>query len=246
MRTPPSGLVIALVLVSCTAVGATPSITLAAPLSTSCATAKVRCRVSLPRVGAPPLSDAAAARLVKRSPWEPRPDNAAENRSIPSPGALSYFRAHSEMPYKDQVTGAFTGTTDEIIQWAARKHGLDPNLLRAVAAVESWWRMSTNGDDGDSFGLFQMRRPYQCCDFLAAGDTAFNADYYGAIIRSYYDGRQTWLNTVAGNGAPYRAGDLWGSVGAWFSGRWHDPGAEQYVARVKQYMRERVWLEPHF
>ena len=106
--------------------------------------------------------------------------------------------------------------------------------------------MSTNGDDGDSFGLFQMRRPYQCCDFLAANDTAFNADYYGAIIRSYYDGRQTWLNTVSGNGAPYRAGDLWGSVGAWFSGRWHDPGAEAYVTKVKQYMRERVWRQANF
>ena len=106
--------------------------------------------------------------------------------------------------------------------------------------------MSTNGDNGDSFGLFQIRRPYHCCDFLAANDTAFNADYYGAIIRAYYDGRQTWLNTVSGNGARYRAGDLWGSVGAWFSGRWHDPGAERYIAKVKQYLRERVWRQPDF
>jgi hypothetical protein len=246
MRTPATRLVLALVLVSFTAVGATPSITHAGPTSTSCGSSKIRCRVSLPRVDSPALSDVLAARLVKRSPWEPRPDNAAENHRVPSPGELSYFRAHSEMPYRGQVTGAFTGTTDEIIQWAARKHGLDPNLLRAVAAVESWWHMSTNGDDGDSFGLFQMRRPYHCCDFLAAGDTAFNADYYGAIIRSYYDGRESWLNTVSGNGARYRAGDLWGSVGAWFSGRWHDPGAEGYVARVKQYMRERVWRKPGF
>ena len=57
-------------------------------------------------------------------------------------------------------------------------------------------------------------------------DAALNADYWGSIIRSYFDGRQTWLSTVAGNGAPYAAGDLWGSIGAWFSGRWHDPGAE--------------------
>jgi hypothetical protein len=218
----------------------------AAGQSLSCAAAGSVCRVAAPRVGMPPLSDAAAARLVRRSPWEPRPDNAAANRHRPSAADLVYFRAHSTMPYKDEVTGAFTGTTDEIIQWAAYKHGLDPNLLRAVAAVESWWHMSTNGDSGDSFGLFQIRRPYHCCDFLAASDTAFNADYYGAIIRAYYDGRQGWLNTVSGNGARYRAGDLWGSVGAWFSGRWHDPGAERYVARVKQYLRERVWQWPGF
>lgn len=214
--------------------------------SASCAAAGGRCRVGLPRVGMPPLSDSAAARLVHRSPWEPRPDNAAADRHVPSTAEIAYFRAHSDMPYKGQVSGAFTGTTDEIIQWAAQKHGLDPNLLRAVAAVESWWHMSTNGDNGDSFGLFQIRRPYHCCDFLAANDTAFNADYYGAIIRSYYDGRQTWLNTVSGNGARYRAGDLWGSVGAWFSGRWHDPGAAGYIAKAKQYMRERVWRAPGF
>jgi len=165
---------------------------------------------------------------------------------VPSSMQLTYFRAHSDMPYKDQVTGAFTGTTDEIIQWAAYKHGLDPNLLRAVAAVESWWHMSTRGNNGDSFGLFQIRSPYNCCASIAASDTAFNADYYGAVIRAYYDGREGWLNTVSGNGARYRAGDLWGSIGAWFSGRWHNSAAERYVAKVKQYLCERVWSEPGF
>jgi hypothetical protein len=212
----------------------------------SCAAANAGCWLTLPRVGAPPLSDAAAARLVHRSRWEPRPENYAANHRVPSSAALAYFRSHSEMPYKDQVTGAFTGTTDEIIQWAAYKHGLDPNLLRAVAAVESWWNMSTVGAEGESFGLFQLRSPYQCCNFLAAGDTAFNADYYAAILRAYYDGRETWLNSVTGNGAPYRPGDLWGSVGAWFSGRWHDPGAEGYIAKVKLYLRLRVWRQHGF
>lgn len=63
------------------------------------------------------------------------------------------------MPYARYVTGHFTGTTDEVIQWAARKWGFEPDLLRAVGTVESWWRMSTVGDSGDSFGLFQVRRP---------------------------------------------------------------------------------------
>jgi len=215
------------------------------PCHPGCVTAGRSCRVA-PRVGTPALSDAAAARLVHRSRWEPRPDNGAANRRVPSGAELAYFHAHSEMPYKDQVTGAFGGSTDEIIQWAAYKHGLDPDLLRAVAAVESWWRMSTIGNGGESFGLFQLRSPYNCCASLAANDTAFNADYYGAIIRSYYDGRQGWLNTVAGNGVRYGAGDLWGSVGAWFSGRWHDPGAERYVGKVKRYLCERVWRRRGF
>jgi len=237
---------VALALVSFASMNSTPAVARSRQHRASCAAALGRCRVALPRVGIPPVSDPAAAQIVRRSRWEPRPDNAAANQHVPSTSDLAYFRAHSNMPYKDRVTGRFTGTTDEIIQWAAYKHGLDPNLLRAVAAVESWWHMSTNGDNGDSFGLFQIRRPYHCCDFLAANDTAFNADYYGAIIRAYYDGRQRWLNTVSGNGARYRAGDLWGSVGAWFSGRWHDPGAESYVAKVKQDLRERIWRQPNF
>ena len=105
------------------------------------------------------------------------------------------------MPYARYVTGHFTGTTDEVIQWAARKWGLKPDLLRAVATVESWWRMSTVGDNGDSFGLFQVRRPFHCTEPVCEqfrGDAALNADYYGGILRSYYDGKQRWLNTVSG------------------------------------------------
>jgi hypothetical protein len=196
-------------------------------------------------VGPPPLTDPAAARLVRRSSWEPRSENGAANHHQLSAAELAYFRGHSDMPYKDQVTGRFRGTTDEIIQWAAYKHGLPVDLMRAVAVVESWWKMSTVGDNGDSFGLFQIRRPYHCCPFLARGSTAFNADYYGAIVRSYYDGRQTWLNSVEG-GSGYRAGDLWGSVGAWASGRWHDPFAERYVADVKRQLARRTWTSPRF
>jgi hypothetical protein len=242
----PDALAVALTLLSFASVSSTAAVARLGAGGASCAAPRADCRVARLLVGTPALSDAAAARLVHRSPWEPRPDNAAANQRVPSGADLVYFRAHSSMPYKDEVAGAFTGTTDEIIQWAAYKHRLDPNLLRAVAAVESWWHMSMNGDNGDSFGLFQIRRPYHCCDFLAANDTAFNADYYGAIIRSYSDGRQGWLNTVSGNGARYRAGDLWGSVGAWFSGRWHDPGAERYIAKVKQYLRARVWSRRGF
>jgi hypothetical protein len=195
--------------------------------------------------GAPVRSDKAAARLVHRSAREPRPDNRAENHRVPTRRELRDFRRRSDMPYKGRVTGHFRGTTDEIIQWAARKHGFEPNLLRAVAVVESWWRMSTIGDAGDSFGLYQIRRPYHCCPFLARHSTAFNADYYGAILRSYYDGRQTWLNTIPG-GNRYAAGDLWGSVGAWFSGRWHDARAEGYIAKVRRALAERTWRRPDF
>jgi hypothetical protein len=164
-----------------------------------------------------PLTDAKAAAKVHRSSWEPRPKNAGATHRMPTAAQLRAFRGQSDQPYSRWVTGRFRGTTDEVIQWAAAKWGLSPNLVRAVAAVETWWRMSHVGDAGDSFGLFQVRRPYHCRGSLVCGlfrhDAPLNADYYASIIRSYYDGKQTWLNTVSDNGAPYTAGDLWGSIG---------------------------------
>ena len=195
--------------------------------------------------GSKPLSDAAAARHVKRSSWEPRRDNAQENRRRLTRRQLHYFRAHSDMTYKERVTGHFRGTTDEVIQSAAWKHGISENLLRAVAVQESWWHMSTVGDNGDSFGLFQIRRPFHCCPSFARNSTAFNADYYGAILRAYYDGKETWLNTVE-RGRDYKAGDLWGSVGAWFAGRWHTPPAEDYIKAVRSHLKARTWRTRDF
>jgi hypothetical protein len=196
-------------------------------------------------VNSPPLSDAQAAKRVEQSRWEPRPANARANRTTLTKRQLATFRRKSDMPYKARVTGRFRGTTDEIIQWAAAKHGIDTNVMRAVAVIESWWRMSTIGDNGDSFGLYQIRRPFHCCPAYARNSTAFNADYYGAIIRAYYDGKMPWLNTVE-RGREYRPGDLYGSLGAWFAGRWRTQPANDYIARVRQTLGDRTWRTRDF
>ena len=197
-----------------------------------------------PKPGWGPLSSKQAKRRVSRTSWEPRPRNRLANHTVPTRAQISFFRSRSEMPYARWVNGRFRGTTDDIIEWAARKWGLPPNLLRAVAVHETWWDNNFVGDDGDSFGIFQVRRPYHCCLPFMRDSTAFNADYYGGIIRSYYDGKQTWLNNpdvAPDNGRRYRTGDLWGSVGAWYSGRWHTPGNRQYVGAVQRIVRERTW-----
>jgi hypothetical protein len=192
-----------------------------------------------------PLSDAQAARRVKHSSFEPRPKNRTATHRMPTSAQVKAFRAQSEMPYARYVTGHFTGTTDEVIQWAAIKWGFSPELLRAVASVETRWKMSFVGDNGDSFGLFQVRRPFHCEEPVCKQfreDAAFNADYYGGIVRAYYDGKQTWLNDVAAeNGKPYRRGDLWASVGAWFAGRWWTAPAREYVGKVQRTLKERTW-----
>ena len=196
-------------------------------------------------VGAKPLPDRVAAKRVDRSRWEPRPSNRDENRRVPTRRELRRFHRRSDMEYRRRVTGRFRGTTDEILQWVAHKHGIDEDVVRAVAVQESWWRMSAVGDDGDSFGIMQMRRPYHCCLPLMRRSTAFNADYWGAIIRAYYDGRMTWLNDVE-RGRDYAPGDLWGSVGAWFAGRWRTAPAERYIADVRRIRRERTWRRSFF
>ena len=194
------------------------------------------------------LSDAQAARGVGRY-GEDRSDNISDNEREPTASQLAYFRAHdSSMPawYRNRIDGRYRGSTNQIIEWAALKWGFDPQLLRAVGAVESWWHMDTVGDGGYAYGLFQIDVRYHCCQGLAENDSAFNADYYGAILRSYYDGAQTWLNTVGGNGARYSAHNLWGSVGYWAAGRWETATGANYVSQVQSDLAQQVWLQPNF
>ena len=58
---------------------------------------------------------------------------------------------------RNRVTGNFTGTTDEIIQWVACKWGVDEDAVRAQIIKESYWYQSNVGDNGESFGLGQVR-----------------------------------------------------------------------------------------
>ena len=198
--------------------------------------------VSVKEPGTDPLADSEAATRVNETSWEPVRANAQENRRRPTEDQIDEFRRRSEMINRHRVTGRYRGTTDEILQWAARKWGFDPDLFRAVAYVESRWRMSAVGDGGLSFGIFQMKRTYHCCVPLSSKYTAFNADYYGGILRAYYDGRQTWLNDVE-RGERYGAGDIWGSVGSWYAGRWRTREAMGYIHLVQRTLKDEPWRE---
>jgi len=175
-----------------------------------------------------------------------------------------------DAPQADQrlvprINGDFTGTTSEILRWAACKWGISQDIVFAQAAVESWWNQTTLGDWGtdasacppghglsangkcpQSYGILQNRYPFERASWPGiAKSTAMNADTAYAIWRACYDGYETWLNTVQA-GSVYRAGDAWGCVGRWFAGRWHTAPAQQYIARVRLYLRERIWTQPDF
>ncbi len=282
--------------------------------------------------------DAQCAAAVHYSSWEPRPQNQEQNSTEPAPGAMA--AAFSVRP-RDQggtynplwdtwllqrVDGRFTGTTDEILQWAACKWGLPDNLLRSEAAIESTWFQSLSfpGDAasgggngscywqrgcGDAFssstassatycaglaglallptelhdyqkdprttdggypatgtglcpktfsilGVMSWEDPAWEAPYPAyAGNqngtfpftrdsTAAAADYLGAYLRGCYEGWESWLKDT-GTGT-YAAGDLWGCVGSWDSGVWHDTTADAYTVKVQSAESSLLWLTPDF
>ena len=211
---------------------------------------------------------------VPRSVWEPRPDNMMANQSVPTPQQIAQLipwgPAIGVDPKADalrkQITGNYTGTTDEILQWVACKWGIDENIVRAEAAVESDWHQSERGDyttahnycppgmwDGSgcyqSYGILQIKWYYNRSAWpMSRDDTAFNAEYVYGVIRTCYEGWTTYLADfppVAGY-PPYHAGDIWGCLGVWYSGRWYDQGAIDYINKVKEALANEIWLRVGF
>ena len=200
-------------------------------------------------------SERRCARLVRRSRWEPRPENQRANHRVPRRLRLGRARSYDEdwnERYRPRITGAFVGTTDEIIQWAACKWGLSDEVLRAQALVESGWRQAARGDYEPrsagrctlhdrrdpcptSFGLLQNKWYFNRPAYpRLRAMTSFHMDWSAAQLRGCYDGRK---------GLP--AGSLWGCVGNWFSGGWRDGEARGYVARVRAALHAKRWLRWH-
>jgi hypothetical protein len=141
------------------------------------------------------LPDSATCRSsVHRSTWEPRPENAKYNGTIPSKASIdASFKARPrgaewlnwDSYLLPRLDGNMTGTTDEILQWAACKWGLSDNLVRVIAATESTWYQYATYSTG------QCVTNFGCGDFWASDPTycialaGFGYDYqrdYGAGV----------------------------------------------------------------
>ncbi len=206
-----------------------------------------------------PLSDAEAAARVDRNGFEPRwggrwLSNYPMNDTVPQQWQLDYFNSHQENAWsKGRITGNFAGTTDEILQWAAHKWGFSPDLFRAVAVTETWWRQTDGTErhaDGSPVhqggGIMAMTWSQAPGSFpLGANSTAFGADHFGAAMRHYYDGEAEWFNHVE-RGRDYEAGDLRGSIGAHYAGRWYTDAAVHYMNRIRSAIQERAWEREGF
>jgi len=213
--------------------------------------------------GSPLPDDATCAARVQPAS-EVRPDNAPYNMTRGTQKNLT-----GPTPMFSRVDGNFTGTTDEIIQWTACKWGIDVDIVRAQAVIESFWHQQTLSDTTsnaavcaphhpigsdakhpgqcpESVGLLQVRYQYWTNGFdEVETSTAYNSDYAYAAWRSCYDGEDTWLNTAERVGT-YGPGDTWGCVGLWFAGRWHTSPAETYIGKVKDALNQRTWTTASF
>ena len=100
------------------------------------------------------------------------------------------------------------------------------------------------GECPESVGLMQVRTPY----FRDSVDgslrsSAYNLDVALNAWRNCFDGKDTWLNDVE-RGRQYGAGDAWGCIGKWFSGRWYTGPAQTYINDVQDYLDQRIWETP--
>src|SRR5215469_9322593 len=164
-------------------------------------------------------SEAECDSHVHQSSWEPRPDNYAANHRIPSARQIAGLAPWGPDNGQDakadtlrrQITGNFTGTTDEILQWAACKWGIDVNIVRAQAVAESYWHQNQRGDQTNdstqcppgtwngsscyqSYGILQIKYTYFQSEWpMSRNDTAFNADFVYGWLRNCYEGLTDYL-----------------------------------------------------
>jgi hypothetical protein len=207
---------------------------------------------------APVRSDTAAAAAVRYSSFEPRPGNYVPNHTRPTAGQLVTYRAQRTLSFlaaggniiTGWVDGQFTGTTDEVLQWGAYKWGFDPNMVRAIAANESWWHQY---ETGASYGILQIQlSSFRATYPLSLQSTAFNVDFKLAYQRACVNGYINYLGRItptAGHHrypSPYATEQLWGCVGNWYSGGWYDSGAINYIQQIKTLMSQQPWLGRYF
>jgi hypothetical protein len=218
--------------------------------------------------------DSTCSSQISRSSFEPRVDNYAANHQVPTAAQIANLHPWNPSIGMDdrsdslrrRITGNFTGTTDEILQWAACKWGIDAYIIRAQAVTESYWHESQLGDSTtnqslcppgtwngsscyQSYGILQIKYTYFQTEWpMSRNDTAFNADVVYGWLRNCYEGWADYLyqRTPVSGYPRYHAGDIWGCLGFWFSGSWYDQGAINYINVTKGHYAQKPWLQPGF
>jgi hypothetical protein len=137
-------------------------------------------------------SDSDCANQVHQSSWETRTDDGKRDNIVVDPNAVhASFAARPRAVggaydkrwdswLLQRVDGQYSGTTDEIFQWAACKWGLQDNMLRAIAVRESTWYQY------DTYPGNRCVMHYSCGDFFSSPTSASKV-YCDAIAKYGYD-----------------------------------------------------------
>lgn len=219
-----------------------------------------------------PLSASTCANSIVPDTTERIPENATQNATMgPSTVAAANYGPWTDNTGEPQMerdiqaaSGQYTGTTDDILEWAACSEGWNENWLRAEAVVESSWQQSTQGDSGCSQGILQVRacqNPPATLNDAWGGysathtSTAFAAEMQASYLRACFDGSIDYLypsgQTVASMAAAHGGGTnptgagwqyvAWGCVGSWFSGDWYSSAAQSYISQVQSDLSNQSW-----
>ncbi len=128
--------------------------------------------------------------------------NADPNTQIPSAGPSAS---------KQQI--------GQILDAAAQKYGIPPDILKAIAWKESRWNPAARGDGGKSYGMMQIYTSAHPNYDAARGqqDIAYNVDYGAKLLRSLYDRHKDWKTAVmryngSGPMAQRYADDVMGNI----------------------------------
>ena len=213
-------------------------------------------------------SGSQCASQVRMSSFEPRPDNYTANHTVPSDLSTLHSNSQGGAPASSftRVDGNFTGTTDEILQWGACKWGFDEDLVRAMAAEESWWKQPATGDftydtsqcpsgavysgSGcyESYGIMQIKARDAIGSYPSSlQSTALNVDYKLAYQRACYEGKISYLSSLSSN---YPSSDsnymLWGCVDEWLTGSWWNGNYDSYINEIQGFMATKPWFGTYF
>lgn len=223
--------------------------------------------------GRPLPDEKTCASRVRRSAFEPIPENVPFNHVIPTPADLSKLAVWNAARAFDnraaalgmRVTGNFSGTTDEIFQWAACKWGFDEDFVRADAyQANGWHQASVSGWTADPmvcppnpptraapngttecaqvFSLFGIDWQYHKSAWpMMQESTAFAVDYSLAFQRVCFEGYTDYMNGWGPAGKKYGPNDEFGCAASFYTGGWYDYATIQQVNRIRDTLKSKPW-----
>ncbi|HVN28697.1 MAG TPA: hypothetical protein VMT64_09445 [Candidatus Binataceae bacterium] len=230
---------------------------------------------SLPPHASLPSDSACTAKISPSR--ERRPENAQYNSKAAIPPAwqlqgvhTSPFYGANPVPASDfaRVDGNYSGTTAMILRWAACKWGVEENIVRAQAVLESHWHQTDRNDWRTSksqcqrgswygwtgtgcyqtWGILMIKLYNFNAAPMAINGTAFNADFRMAYQRACMNGDVADLrkDTPVKGYPRYPQNDtntmVSGCMGQWLTGHWYDSNAIGYIGRLRAVIANPTWL----